>query len=312
MSVPAAFDYHSATSVDEAIALLQQYGDDAKLLAGGHSLLPTMKLRLAQPAHLIDLGKISDLSYIRDDGDFVAVGAMTRYIDLERSDLIKQHFALLPEGIDLIGDQQVRNWGTIGGSIAHADPAADTPGMVLALKADIVAKGPNGVRTIKADDFFMDLMQTALQPNEVITEIRFPKPSAHTGSAYTKLANRASHYAVVGCAAVMTFDDEGTCTAASVVITGASVKASRAHAVEAALVGKKREGEPEGGIAGLLHRVGDAIGGHKLDEDAIADAASVAADGLELVSDIHGSKEYRSEMSAVLARRAVTAAVERA
>ncbi len=312
MSVPAAFDYHPATSVDEAIALLQQYGDDAKLLAGGHSLLPTMKLRLAQPAHLIDLGKISDLSYIRDDGDFVAVGAMTRYVDLERSDLIKQHFALLPEGVDLIGDQQVRNWGTIGGSIAHSDPASDTPGMVLALKADIVAKGPNGVRTIKADDFFMDMMQTALEPNEVITEIRFPKLPAHSGSAYTKLANRASHYAVVGCAAVMTFDDEGTCTAASVVITGASVKASRAHAVEAALVGKKREGESEGGIAGLLHRVGDAIGGHKLDEDAIADAASVAADGLELVSDIHGSKEYRSEMSAVLARRAITAAVERA
>ena len=312
MSVPAAFDYHPATSVDEAIALLQQYGDDAKLLAGGHSLLPTMKLRLAQPAHLIDLGKISNLSYIREDGDFVAVGAMTKYVDLERSDLIEQYFTLLPEGIDLIGDQQVRNWGTIGGSIAHSDPAADTPGMVLALKADIVAKGPNGVRTIKADDFFMDLMQTALQPNEVITEVRFPKPPAHTGSAYTKLANRASHYAVVGCAAVLSFDDEGTCTAASVVITGASVKASRASTVEAALVGKKREGEPEGGIAGLLHRVGDAIGGHKMDEDAIADAASVAADGLELVSDIHGSKEYRSEMSAVMARRAITKAVERA
>jgi aerobic carbon-monoxide dehydrogenase medium subunit len=311
MSVPAAFDYHPAASVDEAIALLQQYGDDAKLLAGGHSLLPTMKLRLAQPAHLIDLGKISELSYIRDDGDAIAVGAMTRYVDIERSDLIKQHFALLPEGVDLIGDQQVRNWGTIGGSIAHSDPAADTPGMVLALKADIVAKGPNGVRTIKADDFFMDLMQTALQPDEIITEIRFPKLPAHSGSAYTKLANRASHYAVVGCAAVMTFDDD-TCTAASVVITGASVKPSRAHAVEAALVGKKREGGTEGGIAGLLHRVGDAIGGHKLDEDAIADAASVAADGLELVSDIHGSKEYRSEMCAVLARRAITAAVERA
>jgi len=312
MSVPAAFDYHPATSVDEAIALLQQYGDDAKLLAGGHSLLPTMKLRLAQPAHLIDLGKISDLSYIREDGDFIAVGAMTRYVDLERSDLIKQHFTLLPEGIDLIGDQQVRNWGTIGGSIAHSDPAADTPGMVLALKADIVAKGPNGVRTIKADDFFMDLMQTALQSNEVITEVRFPKPAAHSGSAYTKLANRASHYAVVGCAAVMTFDDDGTCTGASVVITGASVKAARASTVEAALVGKKREGEPGGGIAGLLHRVGDAIGGHKLDDAAIADAASVAADGLELVSDIHGSKEYRGQMAAVMARRAIAAAIERA
>ena len=312
MSVPAAFDYHPATSVDEAIALLQQYGDDAKLLAGGHSLIPTMKLRLAQPAHLIDLGKISELSYIRDEGDAIAVGAMTRYVDIERSDLIKQHFDLLPEGIDLIGDQQVRNWGTIGGSIAHSDPAADTPGMVLALKAEIVAKGPNGVRTIKADDFFMDLMQTALEPDEVITEIRLPKLPAHSGSAYTKLANRASHYAVVGCAAVMTFDDDDTCTAASVVITGASVKPTRAHAVEAGLVGKKREGKSEGGIGGFLHRVEDTIGGHKLDEDAIADAASVAADGLELVSDIHGSKEYRSEMSAVLARRAITAAVERA
>src|SRR5439155_21192247 len=286
---------------------------DAKLLAGWHSLLPTMKLRLAQPAHLIDLGKISGLSYIRDDGDAVAVGAMTRYVDIERSDLIKQYFALLPEGVDLIGDQQVRNMGTIGGSVAHSDPAADTPGMVLALKADIVAKGPNGVRTIKADDFFMDLMQTALKPDEVITEIRFPKPPAHTGSAYTKLANRASHYAVVGCAAVMTFDNDGTCTAASVVITGASVKPTRASAVEAALVGKKREGESEGGIGGLLHRIEGAFAGeNKLDDDVIADAASHAADGLELVSDIHGSKEYRSEMSAVLARRAITAAVERA
>jgi aerobic carbon-monoxide dehydrogenase medium subunit len=288
MSVPAAFDYHPAASVDEAIALLQQYGDDAKLLAGGHSLLPTMKLRLSQPAHLIDLGRISGLSYIRDAGDAVAVGAMTRYVDIERSDLIKRYFALLPEGIDLIGDQQVRNRGTIGGSVAHSDPAADTPGMVLALKATIVAKGPNGERTVKADDFFMDLMQTALQPDEVITEIRFPKPPANTGGAYTKLANKASHYAVVGCAAVITLGGDGTCTSASVVITGASVKAERANSVESALVGKK------------------------LDEATIAAAASHAADGMELVSDIHGSKEYRGQMTSVMARRAITAALERA
>jgi aerobic carbon-monoxide dehydrogenase medium subunit len=312
MSVPAAFDYHPATSVDEAIALLQEYGDDAKLLAGGHSLIPTMKLRLAQPAHLIDLGKISELSYIRDEGDVIAVGAMTRYVDIERSDLIKQHFTLLPEGIDLIGDQQVRNWGTIGGSVAHSDPAADTPGMVLALKADIVAKGPNGTRTIKADDFFMDLMQTALEPNEVLTEIRFPKLPAHSGSAYTKLANRASHYAVVGCAAVMTFDG-GVCSGASVVITGASVKPTRATAVEEALLERRGQGGSEGGLGGLLHRIeGTFAGDKKLDEDAIANAASHAAEGLELVSDIHGSKEYRSEMAAVLARRAITTAVERA
>jgi carbon-monoxide dehydrogenase medium subunit len=288
MSVPAAFDYHPATSVDEAIALLQQYGDEAKLLAGGHSLLPTMKLRLAQPGHLIDLGRISGLSYIREDGGVVAVGAMTRYVDIERSEVLEKYFALLPEGVAQIGDPQVRNRGTIGGSIAHSDPAADTPGIVLALRADIVAKGPNGVRTIKADDFFMDLFQTALQPDEVITEIRFPKPPAHTGSAYTKLANKASHYAVVGCAAVVTLDSNGTCTSASVVITGASVKPTRASAVEAGLVGKK------------------------LGEATIANAASHAADGLEVVSDIHGSQEYRTQMATVLARRVVARAAERA
>jgi aerobic carbon-monoxide dehydrogenase medium subunit len=287
MSVPAAFDYHPATSVDEAIALLQQYGDEAKLLAGGHSLLPTMKLRLAQPGHLIDLGRIDGLSYIREDDGVVAVGAMTRYVDIERSEVLKKHFALLPEGVAEIGDQQVRNRGTIGGSIAHSDPAADTPGIVLALKAAIVAKGPNGVRTIKADDFFMDLFQTALQPDEVITEIRFPKPPEHTGSAYMKLANKASHYAVVGCAAVVTLDSNGTCTSASVVITGASVKPTRASTVEAGLVGKK------------------------LDEATIANAASHAADGLELVSDIHGSQEYRAQMATVLARRVIARALER-
>ncbi len=288
MSVPAAFDYHPATSVDEAIALLQQYGDEAKLLAGGHSLLPTMKLRLAQPGHIIDLGRISGLSYIREEDGAVAVGAMTKYVTIERSDVLKRYFALLPEGTAEIGDQQVRNLGTIGGSVAHSDPAADMPGIVLALKADILAQGPNGVRTIKADDFFMDLFQTALQPDEVITEIRFAKPPAHTGSAYTKLPNKASHYAVVGCAAVVSLDNDGTCTSASVVITGASVKPTRASSVEAALVGKK------------------------LDEATIADAASHAADGLELVSDIHGSKDYRAQMAIVMARRVITTAAERA
>jgi len=288
MSVPAAFDYHVASSVDEAIALMQQYGDEAKFLAGGHSLLPTMKLRLAQPGHLIDLGRIQGLSYVREDDGAVAVGAMTTYVTLERSSVIQSNFALLPEGISQIGDQQVRNRGTIGGSVAHSDPAADTPGMVLALKADILAQGPNGVRTIKADDFFQDLFQTTLGQDEVITEIRFAKPAPRTGSAYEKLANKASHYAVVGCAAVVTLDSDGTCTAASVVITGASVKPTRASAVEAALVGKK------------------------LDETTIAEAASHAADGLELVSDIHGSKAYRAQMATVMAKRAITRAAERA
>src|SRR5579885_1799385 len=191
MSIPAAFDYHVAKTVDEAIALLQEHGGEAKLLAGGHSLLPTMKLRLAQPGHLIDLGRIGGLSYIREENGYVAIGALTTYSKIERSDLLARRFALLPEGTALIGDQQVRNRGTIGGSVAHADPAADMPGMVLALKAIIVARGPSGQREINADDFFQDLFTTALAENEVVTEIRLPLLPAHSGSAYEKLANRA-------------------------------------------------------------------------------------------------------------------------
>jgi carbon-monoxide dehydrogenase medium subunit len=287
MSLPAAFDYHPAKTVDEAIALLQQYGDDAKLLAGGHSLLPTMKLRLAQPAHLVDIGKIGGLSYIREENGAVAVGAMTTYTTIEQSDILSRHFALLPEGTSVIGDPQVRNRGTIGGSIAHSDPAADMPGIVQALKADILVQGPDGVRTIKADDFFKGLFETALQPDEIITEIRFAIPPARTGSTYMKLENKASHYAVAGCAAVVTLDGDGTCSSVSVVITGASEKATRANAVEAALVGKK------------------------LDEATVAAAAAHAADGLALLGDIHGSREYRAQMSAVMARRAILRAAER-
>jgi aerobic carbon-monoxide dehydrogenase medium subunit len=288
MSIPAAFDYHAAKSLDEAIALLRQYGDDAKLLAGGHSLLPAMKLRLAQPAHLVDLGRVSGLSYIRQESGAVAVGAMTTYTTIEHSDLLRQYFALLPEGTAMIGDPQVRNRGTIGGSVAHSDPAADMPGIVLALKADILAQGPNGVRTIKADDFFKGVFETALQPDEIVTELRFALPPVRTGSAYTKLANKASHYAVAGCAAVVTLGGDGTCTSASVVITGASEKASRAGGVEAALIGRK------------------------LDEATVAAAAAHASDGLSLLGDIHGSQAYRAQMTAVMARRAILKAAGRA
>jgi carbon-monoxide dehydrogenase medium subunit len=287
--IPAAFDYHRANSVDEAIALLQQYGDDAKVLAGGHSLLPTMKLRLAQPGHLVDIGRINGLSHITEHGNVVAIGSMTTYSRIVHSDLLRKHFALLPEGTAVIGDEQVRNRGTIGGSVAHADPSADMPGIVLALKGELLVHGPNqGRRVLKADDFFKDLFATDLQPGEIITEIRFAIPPAHTGSAYIKLENKASHYAVAGCAAVITLGDDGTCTAASVVITGASVKPTRASAVEAALVGKK------------------------LDEATVAAAASHAADGLELLEDIHGSKAYRAQMAAVMAKRAILKAAERA
>jgi len=212
---------------------------------------------------------------------------MTTYATLLRSNVTKHYFPMLLEGIEQIGDQQVRNRGTIGGSVAHSDPAADMPGMVLALRADIIVQGTEGVRIIKADDFFLNLFETALQPGEVIMEMRFAWPPAHTGSAYEKLANKTSHYAVAGGAAVVTLDTDGICISASVVIVGVSVKPSRASGVEAALVGKK------------------------LDEIVIADAASHATANLEIVSDIYGSKECRSQMASVIAKRAIARAVRR-
>ncbi|HLH61002.1 MAG TPA: xanthine dehydrogenase family protein subunit M [Ktedonobacteraceae bacterium] len=288
MSVPAAFDYYPATSVDEAISLLQQHGDDAKLLAGGHSLLPMMKLRLAQPGVLIDIGRIQGLSYIREENGVVAVGALTTYATLARSEVIRRHFALLSDAASVIGDPQVRNRGTIGGAVSHADPAADMTAIVMALKADIVVKGSNGERTIKADDFFVDVFTTALEQGEIVTELRFAVPPAHTGSAYMKLENKASHYAVVGCAAVVTLGQDGACSAVSLAVTGASVKPTRASATESALAGKK------------------------LDDATVAEAASHATDGLELVSDIHGSQAYRGDMTRVMMRRAIQKAAERA
>jgi carbon-monoxide dehydrogenase medium subunit len=288
MSVPVAFDYHTASSVDEAIQLLQQYGDGAKVLAGGHSLIPTMKLRLSQPEHLIDLGRIPNLSYIREEGNTIAVGAMTTYTQVSRSEMLRKHFAMLADAASVIGDQQVRNRGTIGGSIAHSDPAGDMPAIILALKAEIVVQGPNNKRTIPANDFFIGTFETALQSDEILTEIRFAVPPANTGSSYMKLENKASHYAVTGCAAVITLGSDGTCSAASITISGAASKTTRASAAEAALVGKK------------------------IDEATATEAASQAANGLDLIEDIHGSKAYRRQMTTVMARRAILKAAERA
>ncbi len=288
MSVPAAFDYHPAKTVDEALALLQQYGDDAKVLAGGHSLVPTMKLRLSQPEHLVDIGKIAELSYIREENEVVAVGAMTTYTQVAKSELLRTHFALLADAASVIGDQQVRNRGTLGGSLAHSDPAGDMPAIILALNAEIVAQSATGKRTIAVDDFFVDTFTTALEAGELLTEIRFAIPSAHTGTSYMKLENKASHYAVTGCAAVITVGGDGACSAARVTITGAGTKVTRARAVESALVGKK------------------------VDESVATEAASHAAEGLTLIEDIHGSQAYRSKMTVVMAQRAILKAIERA
>jgi carbon-monoxide dehydrogenase medium subunit len=253
-----------------------------------------MKLRLAQPEHLIDIGKVPGLSYIREEPGTIAIGALTTYTKIAQSDLLHQHFPILPEGASEVGDQQVRNRGTIGGSAAHADPAGDLPAIILALKAEMVVRGANGFRTITADDFFIGMYTTALEPNEILTELRFAIPSTYgaspqaTGSAYLKLPNKASHYAITGCAAVISHDGTGTCTAASIVITGASVQPTRVTAAEAALVGKQ------------------------LNASTITEAAQHVVDGLEIVSDMHGSEEYRRQMTIVIARRTLLRALERA
>lgn len=284
---PSSFTYFRAGSVQEALKLLVE-NPDAKLLAGGHSLIPAMKLRLATPPALIDISRIAELSGIRDAGDRIVIGAMTRYDDIQRSELVQRVLPILPEAIDVIGDLQVRNMGTIGGSLAHADPAADLPAVVLALGAEIKAVGPNGERTIPADQFFVDLFTTALQPNEILTEVAFPKPPTRTGMSYQKFANPASGYAVVGAAAVVTLGDDGRVAAVRVGVTGAGPYAVRRENVEQALLGK----EPTA--------------------DVIEAASQLASEGMTFNSDIFASEEYRAHLTRVFVRRALTRAVERA
>ena len=198
--IPAQFDYVRAESAEEAISLIGQHGDEAKFIAGGHSLLPLMKLRLAQPSVLVDIGRLSDLSYIREDGDQIAIGAMTRHMDVETSDVLKQHAPLLAHAAGHVGDPQVRHRGTIGGSIAHSDSASDLPATTLAMGATYVAQGPNGTREIAAGDFFEGFLTTALAPDEMLTEIRVPKMNG-AGWSFQKFNRRAQDWAIVGVAA---------------------------------------------------------------------------------------------------------------
>lgn len=285
---PAPFEFHRAASVEDAIGLLQTYGDDAKLIAGGHSLLPVMKLRLAAPEHLIDISRIESLRGVTDAGDHLVIGALTTHQAIARDELIRAHLPVLGETADLVGDRQVRNRGTIGGALAHADAAADYPAAILALEAELVATGQNGTRTIPAGEFFLDLLTTALEPNEVLTEIRIPKVPGRTGANYQKLANQASGYAVVGVAAVITLGEDGTVASARIGITGTGASATRASAAEAALTGRAP------------------------DEAAIKVAADLADQGIDPLSDLSASAEYRLAVTKGLARRAITKAVERA
>ena len=289
--VAATFDYHAPATLRDAVSLLNDNAD-AKVLAGGHSLIPMMKLRLSEPSVVIDLAKVDGLSYVRESDGGLAIGAMTTYYDIINSDAVQQHAPVVAEAAGLVADPQVRNMGTIGGSLAHADPAADLPAVMLALGAELVASsraslGRVSTRTISADDFFVDLFTTALEPNEILTEIRIPAQAANSGAAYAKMANKASHFAIVGVAAAVTVEN-GSVSAARIGVTGAGSSASRASDSEDRLVGS----------AG--------------DVNAIRSAAGRAANGIELNEDIHASAEYREHLTKVFALRAITSAVERA
>ncbi len=267
--IPAAFSYARADSVDEAVALLAEHGDEAKLLAGGHSLLPLMKLRLATPSVLVDVGRLTDLSFVRDDGDTLAIGGLTRHHDVEHDPVIRQHVPLLAAAAGEVGDPQVRHRGTLGGSLAHGDPASDLPAVVLALRGSIVVRGSGGERTIAADDFFRGFLETALAPDEVITEVRVPK-SGGAGWAFEKFNRRAQDWAIVGVAAVGG-DQPG------VALVNMADTPVRATAVEAAL----RSGA------------------------SVTDAAARAGDGAEPPTDLNASAEYRRHLARVLVGRAL-------
>jgi len=264
--IPAPFTYKRAASVDEALELVTGDGDEAKFLAGGHSLLPLMKLRLAIPEVLIDIGRIGELSYIRDAGSHIAVGALTSHDELSRSGLLAQELPLLAHAASQIGDPQVRHRGTIGGSLAHADPAADLPAVVLALGATLVVRGPAGSREIPAGEFFQDLFETALQPGELLTEIRIPKPEAD-GWSFQKFAKRGIDWAIVGVAV----------QGGSVALVNMGPTPLRASAVESAL----------------------AAG------SAPHEAAAHAAENTSPPDDLNGPRAYREHLARVLVRRAL-------
>jgi len=271
--IPAPFEYTRADSVDDALAALSEHGDEAKLLAGGMSLLPLMKLRLATPAVLVDVGRLRDLSYVRDAGDHLAIGALTRHRDLETSDLLGTECGPLRAVAAEVGDNQVRHRGTIGGSVAHGDPASDLPAALLALDATFATRGPGGERTIAAGDFFRGFLETALAPDELLTEIRIPKlPGAKF--AYEKFNRRAQDWAIVGALAVRNGE-----TRVALVNMGATPV--RARAVE------------------------DAVAAGS----SIADAAEHAAEGTEPPADLNATPEFREHLARVLVRRALEAAV---
>ena len=281
---PVPFDYEVAESVDHAIDLLGQHGEESKLIAGGHSLIPLMRLRLATPTVLVDLDRIDELRYVRDEGDHLTIGALTRHREVLHNPLVQEHCGILSYTAGLLGDPSVQHRGTLGGTLAHGDASGDMPSVVSALEGTLVVKGPDGERTIEALDFFQDYLMTALEPQEVVTEVRVPKLGSNTGWAYKKFSRRSQDWAIVGVAAVVE-KNNGSIGSARIGLTSMGSTPIRARAVEDALLGASADG--------------------------VAEAAEAADEGTEPASDGAASAEFRRHLARVWTRRAVEEALSR-
>jgi len=285
--IPGDFDYHVPSSLEEAVALLERLGDDAKVLAGGHSLVPAMRFRLAVPRHLVDLNRIDGLDYVREEGGHLAIGAMTRETEIEHAPLIAERYPLLADAGRVIADPLVRNRATVGGNLAHADPANDHPAVMLAYGATLVAHGPSGRREIAADDFFVGLFESALGPSEVLTEIRIPAPVAGSGGAYEKFERKVGDYAISAAAVQLTLDGD-TCTSARIGLTNVNPVPMRASGAEQTLVSKQ------------------------LSDEVVEQAGRAAAAECDPSADLRGSEAYKRDVTRVLVKRAIRRAVQRA
>lgn len=286
--IPPAFEYLRPSTIPEAIGFLQQFGDDAKILSGGQSLIPMMKFRLARPAYLIDINRIAGLSYIREEGGYLKIGALTREAELEHSPLIQSRFPIIHDTTRVVADPQVRNVATLAGNLAHGDPANDHPATMLSLGAKIAATGPNGERVIPIEEFFITLFTTALNPDEIVTEIRIPLPPPRSGGAYFKLERKVGDFATAAVAAQLTLDASGVCQQVGIGLTNVGPTPLKARTAEEFLRGKK------------------------LDDANIRQAAQLASEEAQPSADLRGPVEYKRGLVKELAVRALSRAVERA
>ena len=286
--IPPSFEYLRPKTVPEAVAMLQQHGDEAKILSGGQSLIPMMKLRLARPGVLIDINRISGLSYVKEEGGYLKIGGLTREAEMESSPLVRSKYPILLDTAHVIADPQVRNMATVGGNLAHGDPANDHPATMVALGAQVIATGPKGERVIPIEDFFVSLFATALQHEEILTEIRIPVPAARSGGAYFKLERKVGDFATAAVAAQLTLDEKGVCQSVGIGLTNVGPTPVKARKAEEFLRGKKP------------------------DESNIAQAAQLAADESTPSPDLRGPVDYKKGLVKELTKRALTRALERA